>query len=100
MVPARARGAAPKTEAATAKDSSAAPSSPEAPSRYQSTKARTPACTIWPTQDRSSALRSRNHGISDSMRAIADVLSAPLDRTSAAAARCRDGTVREAMEGG
>ena len=48
-------------------------------SRYQSTKPRMPAWTISPTQDRSSALSSRNHGMSVSIRAIAAVLSAPVD---------------------
>ena len=40
-----------------------------------------------PTQDRSSALSSRNHGMSVSMRAIAVVLRAPVERCSASAAR-------------
>ncbi|CAB4733281.1 unannotated protein [freshwater metagenome] len=61
-------------------------------SAYQSTKLRTPAWTITPTQDRSSALRSRNHGIASSMRAVAAVLSAPVERSSVRAARDRGGS--------
>ena len=72
MTPASARGAAPKTWAATAVPSS---SGCRASSAYQSTKLLMPAWTITPTQDRSSALSSANHGISSSMRAIAAVLS-------------------------
>ena len=62
------------------------------PPANQSTKPRTPAWTITPTHERSSALSSRNHGRSASMRAVADVLSAPVAarRRSVAAAR-RDG---------
>ena len=56
-------------------------------SAYQSMKLLMPACTITPTQERSSALSSRNHGIS-SIRAIAAVLSTPVDR-------CRSRTARE-----
>ena len=86
ITPARARGAAPKTEEARA-----LPPRGWSPSwRYQSTKPRIPACTISPTQDRSSALSSGNHGISVSMRAIAVVLSAPVELCRARVARARD----------
>ena len=41
-----------------------------------------PACTMSPIQDRSSADSARNHGMSRSMRATVDVVSAPTDRCS------------------
>ena len=46
-------------------------------SRYQSTNAAMPACTISPIQDRSSADICRNHGMSRSMRARAAVVRPP-----------------------
>ena len=49
-----------------------------------------PAWTISPTQDRSSADSSRNQSISLCIRATAVVLSEPIDRCRAAAARARD----------
>ena len=79
ITPARARGAAPKTDEA----SRCRPGRASPVSRYQSTKPRMPACTISPTQDRSSALSSRNHGRSVSIRAVAAVLSAPVDAGAA-----------------
>ena len=50
-----------------------------------------PACTIRPTHERSSAERSRNHGISLCMRVMALVLKEPTARCSAMAARSREG---------
>ncbi len=90
MTPARARGAAPKTDAASAVSPAAGWS---VSWRYQSTNPRMPAWTIRPTHDRSSALSSRNHGMAESIRAIADVLSAPVARCSASAARLRGADV-------
>ena len=85
ITPARARGAAPKTEA-TISPPAGAGWSPAA-WRYQSTKPRMPACTMLETQDRSSALSARNHAMSWSIRAVAAVASAPVARCSASAAR-------------
>ena len=61
---------------------------------YQSTKPWMPAWTITPTQERSSALSSRNHGRSDSIRAVAAVLSDPVARVRASAARSGRGAGR------
>ena len=85
ITPARARGAAPKTDEATSVPSSG----PDPPARNHSTKLRMPACTISPTQERSSALSSRNHGMSASIRAVAAVLRVPEERDRATAARSR-----------
>ena len=56
IAPVSSRGAAPKTEV---EGSGGAPR----PRAYQSTKPLTPAWTITPTHERSSALRSSHHGI-------------------------------------
>ena len=61
---------------------------------YQSTNPWMPACTITPTQERSSALSSRNHGRSVSIRAVAAVLSDPVARVRASAARSGRGAGR------
>ena len=66
ITPVRVRGAAPKTAAAVSPG--AAPSSP---SRNQSTKPWMPAWRICPTQERLSAVRSPNHGMSVSIRDMA-----------------------------
>jgi hypothetical protein len=91
MTPARARGAAPKTEVATA----GPPLSP--PFSNQSTKPRTPACRIIPTQERSSALSSRNHGRSSAIRVVAAVLSPPIARRRSSATLLRGSTARRLM---
>ncbi len=75
--PAKARGAAPNTSARS--------SAVGCGSRYQSTNAVMPACTISPIQERSCADSSRNHGISRSMRWRAVVLSRPTDCSSRSA---------------
>ena len=49
-----------------------------------------PACRIWPTHDRLSAVSSPNHGMSVSIRDMAAVLRAPVERRSASAARSRE----------
>ena len=88
ITPARARGATPKTEATISPPAGAGWSPAR---RYQSTKPRMPACTMLETQERSSALSARNHGMSWSIRAVAAVASAPVARCSASAARsCGD----------
>ena len=89
ITPARARGAAPKTEVATAGPPVVSP-----PVSNQSTKPRMPAWRIIPTQDRSSALSSRNHGRSSAIRAVAAVLSPPIERRSSSATRLRGSAAR------
>ena len=83
MAPVSSRGAAPKTEV----DRVAELPPPVSP--YQSTKPLTPAWTITPTHDRSSALRSSHHDIRVDMAAVAAVLSPPVARWSAAEMRSR-----------
>ena len=94
ITPASARGAAPKTAAASTVPLPA----PARRSRYQSTKPRMPAWTISPTHERSSALSSRNHGMSVSIRAVAVVLRAPVERCRASAARSRVDGAGDASE--
>ena len=84
ITPARARGAAPKTEAA-----SALPPGPAGRRRwrYQSTKPRMPACTIMPDPGPVLGAELAEPRHVGSIRAIAAVLSAPVARCSASAAR-------------
>jgi hypothetical protein len=85
MVPASADGATPKRFA-----SGAWPKLGDALSCLnQSTKSWMPAWTISPTQERSSALSSANHGRSDSIRFVAAVLSRPDAPRSCLTARAR-----------
>ncbi len=89
MTPVSSRGAAPKTTTSSGWWT-AAPTSAAASTSYQSTKPRMPACTMSPTHERSSALRSSNHGRSVAIRAVAAVLSWPDELRSASAARRRE----------
>ena len=99
MTPVSSRGAAPKTCEARSDDggspgcgsAGAVVSGPPAGAAYQSTNPRMPACTISPTQERSSALRSSNHGRSLDIRPVAAVLRAPVELRRASAARRLDG---------
>ena len=86
MTPARARGAAPKTDGGQG----AAARGPVAVAGGTSRRSRgcRPARSC-PTQERSSALSSRNHGRSVSMRAMAAVLRAPVDALQRLVARAR-----------
>ncbi len=85
ITPVRVRGAAPKTAAAVSPGAAAS-----SPSRNQSTKPWMPAWRICPTQERLSAVRSPNQGMSVSIRDMAALLREPVERRSAAAARSRD----------
>ena len=85
ITPVRVRGAAPKTAAAVSPGAAAS-----SPRRNQSTKPWMPAWRICPTQERLSADRSANQGMSVSIRDMAAVLSEPVERRNASAARSRD----------
>ncbi len=89
MTPVSSRGAAPKTTTSSGWWTAASPCAPASTS-YHSTKPRMPACTMRPTQERSSALRSSNHGRSVAIRAVAAVLSCPDELRRASAERRRE----------
>ncbi len=92
-------GAAPNTWAAIAESASVATVRESPWSRYHVTKPWMPAWTIIPTQERSSADRSVNQALSDSIRVIAAVLRVPTSRSSWSEASSRSAEGVDTLRG-